>query len=102
MDWLLILLAVICGLFYALLMLEQPFNVILSVPLIIAWLLFWITSRQFGLSAPLDLPICCWFSLQVLFYVIHGVVSAKLSGLIIGVSFYYIITAFFLPPTTPQ
>ena len=98
MDWLLILLAVICGLFYALLMLEQPFNVILSVPLIIAWLLFWITSRQFGLSAPLDLPILLLLvlaSVGAFFTSFMELFLPKLSGLIIGVSFYYIITAFF-------
>ena len=56
-DGILIVLAGISAIFYGLLMMEQPVHIILYLPFIIAWLLYWVKTRQPGASTPLDIAI---------------------------------------------
>ena len=97
-DFLLIALAILCALVYAILMMELPVSIVFLIPLLVAWLIYWLKSHRLGSSAPLDLPILGLLiiaSLGIVFAPFKDLFLPKLSGLIIGISVYSIIGAFF-------
>lgn len=97
-DLVLIALAILCGLLYAVLMMELSVSIVFIIPLLIAWLIYWIKSRQLGSSSPLDLPILGLLviaSSGFFFTPFKELYLPKLTGLIIGISIYSIIGAFF-------
>lgn len=97
-DFILIGLAVLCAMFYTVLMLELSVSIYFFVPLLVAWIIYWIKSRQVGYSAPLDLPILALVIVGILgifFMPFRELFLPRLSGLVIGVSIYSIIVFFF-------
>src|SRR5690606_20517823 len=97
-DLILIALTILCALFYTVLMMEISVSIVFFVPLLVAWLIYWIKSRQLGSSSPLDLPILGLLviaSFGIFFTPFKELFLPKLSGLIIGISIYSIIGAFF-------
>ena len=79
-------------------MMELPVSIVFLIPLLVAWLIYWIKSQRLGSSAPLDLPILGLLiiaSLGIVFAPFKDLFLPKLSGLIIGISVYSIIGAFF-------
>ncbi len=97
-DFILIGLAVFCAFFYAVLMLELSVSIYFFVPLLTLWLIYWIKSRQLGFSTPLDLPILALLiiaSLGIFFTPFRELFLPKFSGLVLGISIYFIIVLFF-------
>jgi putative inorganic carbon (HCO3(-)) transporter len=79
-------------------MMELPVSIVFLIPLLVAWLIYWLKSHRLGSSAPLDLPILGLLiiaSLGIVFAPFKDLFLPKLSGLIIGISVYSIIGAFF-------
>jgi len=56
-DFILIGLAILSAMFYTVLMLELSVSIYFFVPLLVAWIIYWLKSRQIGYSAPLDVPV---------------------------------------------
>ena len=97
-DGILIVLGGISTLFYGLLMMEQPVHVILYLPFIIAWLLYWVKTRQPGTSTPLDIAILALLLVAVLGVFVtpfKELYLPRISGLFLGVSVYFMIVLFF-------
>lgn len=97
-DVILIGLVILCALLYAVLMMELSVSVVFLIPLLVAWLIYWVKSHQLGTSNPLDLPILGLLivaSVGFIFAPSMDLFLPKISGLIIGISIYSIIGAFF-------
>lgn len=97
-DYILIGLVVLGSLFYAVLMLELSVDPLFFIPLLAAWLVYLVKSLHFGSTAPLDIPIVSLLVIASLGFLItpfKELFLPKLSGLILGVSIYYIIVVFF-------
>ena len=97
-DGILIVLAIISAFFYGLLMMEQPVHIILYLPIIIAWLLYWLKTRQPGASTPLDIAILALLLVAILGAFVtpfKELFLPRISGLLLGVSIYFMIVIFF-------
>ena len=97
-DFILIGLAILCAMFYTVLMLELSVSIYFFIPLFVAWIIYWLKSRQIGYSAPLDLPILGLLiiaALGLVFTPFKELYLPRLSGLILGISIYSIIVFLF-------
>jgi len=97
-DFILIGLVVICALLYALLMFDLQINIFYFIPLLVVSIFYLIKSWHDGSISPLDLPVITLLILSFLgifFTPFTELFIPKLSGLILGVSIYIVITAFF-------
>ncbi len=93
-DYILIGIACLCGLLYVLLLLGQSITPYLLVLLPLAWLFYWVKNRRLSFSTPLDIPILALLLLATLgafFTPYPDLFLPKLSGLLIGVSVYYLV-----------
>lgn len=97
-DFILIGLAVICALLYALLMSDLLINIFYFIPLLVVSFFYLIKSWHDGSISPLDLPVITLLILSFLgifFTPFTELFTPKLSGLILGVSIYIVIGTFF-------
>lgn len=97
-DFILIGLVVICALLYALLMFDLQIDIFYFIPLLVVSIFYLIKSWHDGSISPLDLPVITLLILSFLgifFTPFTELFIPKLSGLILGVSIYIVIAAFF-------
>lgn len=97
-DIILIALAILCALFYAILMMEIRVSFLFFVPLLVTWFIYWFKAGKPGSSSPLGLPILGLViiaSLGFFFTPYKDHFLPKISGLLIGITFYTIIDSIF-------